>query len=174
MKKLLAAFALAWAAPVAAQVVSWDYAQYPPFQALAEAMAKGRRPEAMYVEDRTPVYVLQRFVIDGKSATDWTEAMEVLNTMRKAEPNTPLLWYERIQQQGAHCPSKWTLIAQDKNSVTARRDSEACPPQSAQTGHFRVLYGKRQVFALIVTNKGPVPEEKNRQILAMLASATVR
>jgi hypothetical protein len=174
MKSLLAVFALAWASGASAQAMSWDYSHYPPFQALTEALAKGQRQEAMYVEDRSPAYVLQRFVIEGKSATDWTDALEVLNTMRKAEPKTPTGWYERFQKQGAQCPSNWTLIAQNKDSVTFQRDSLACSLQPAQTGLYRVLYGKQQVFTLIFTSKAPLSEEKRRQVLAMLDSATVR
>lgn len=135
---------------------------------------KKERQDAMYVEDRTPIYVLQRFVTEGKSAFDWTEAVEVLNTMRRAEPKTPAEWYGRFQQKGLDCPSNWTLIAQDKKSVTFRRDSQACPPQPAQSGFYRVVYGKQQVFVLMVTNKSAVSEQKHQQILAMLASAEIK
>lgn len=174
MKSLFAGFALVWASAASAQAVSWDYSQYPPFQALTEALAKGQRQDAMHIEDRTPVYVLQRFVIEGKSATDWTDALEVLNTMRKAEPKTPAGWYERLQKQGASCPSNWTLIAQAKDSITFQRDSAACSTQPAQTGLYRVLYGRQQVFTLIFTSKAPVSQEKRQQVLAMLESAAIR
>jgi hypothetical protein len=171
MRHLLVAVVLCCATPASAQNLSWDYAQYPAFQQLVEALGAGQRQEAMYVEDKTPVYVLQRFVIDGKSARDWTEALEVLITMRKAEPPTPAKWYARFQAQGAQCPSQWTMIAQDKQSITFQRGSQACDPHPAQTGLYRVVYGKEQVFAMISTHKGALSKQKRAQILAMLATA---
>jgi hypothetical protein len=174
MRWLLACLALGWSIPASAESLSWDYSSYPPLEALTQALMKNERQEAMYVEDRAPVYVLQRFITDGKSASEWAEAVEVLNTMRRAEPKSPAEWYRRFQQKGLDCPSNWTLIAQDKKSVTFRRDSQACPPQPAQSGFYRVVYGKQQVFVLMVTNKGAVSEEKRKQILTMLASAEIR
>ncbi len=175
MKHPLVVFALLLAAPAGSQSLVWDHTQYPPFQQLIEAMSAGQRTEAMYVEDKTPTYVLQRFAIDGTSAStsDWTEALEVLNTMRKAEPPTPAAWYARLQSQGAHCPSQWTMIVQDKQSITVQRDSQACPQQPVQTGLYRVIYGKKQVFAMIYTNKRSMTAEKRAQVLAMMASATI-
>jgi hypothetical protein len=175
MKHLVAAFALFLGSPAGAQMLVWDHGQYPPFQQLVQSLSAGQHLESMYVEDKTPVYALQRFAIDGTSATasDWTEAVEVLNTMRKAEPPTPAAWYARFQKQGSQCPSKWTLITEDKQSVTFERDSQACPPQPAQAGLYRVIYGKKQVFALIYTNKKTLTAEQRAQVLAMLASASI-
>ena len=157
------------------QTLTWSYQHYPALAELVEALKKDQRQEAMYVENKEPVSYLQRFVIDGTSATDWKEAVEVVNVRKDKEARTPTDWYQRFQRQGnASCPSTWTLIAHDKISITFQRDSAACPPHVAQTGLYRVLYGKQDVFALIATYKGALPDEKRRIMLAMLASAALR
>jgi len=157
------------------QVVTWSYEQYPALADLVGALKKDQRQELMYVENKEPVSYMQRLVVDGRSATDWKEAVELVNVRRDSEARSPVDWYQRFQKHGnAGCPSTWTLIAQDKKSVTFQRDSAACPPHEAQTGFYRVLYGKQDVFTLIATYKGTVPEAKRREMLAMLASATIR
>jgi len=114
-------------------------------------------------------------VVDGTSADDWVEALEVLNTLKRNEPKTPQQWFERYRAAGTQtCAGDFTLLAQDKHSVTFARTTPACPPHAAQAGLYRALYGKDQVFLLIATRKGEMPEEVRAAWLAVLASAEIR
>lgn len=134
-----------------------------------------RAPNPIVVtENREPVYVLTRFVLDGESGDDWVEALEILNTMRDKEPQTPALWYERFMKEGqAHCASAWSKIDETADSITFERVSDDCPPHGAQHAIYKVMYSDKQVFTLIATRKGEMDAETRGGWLAVMESASV-
>lgn len=151
--------------------VTYDFSAVP---TLEKELLKGDEAR-IYTEDRAPKYVLTRFVVDGTSADEWKTAFEVMNTLRKNEPKSPHQWYERFMKAGEEsCPSEWTVISESSTSLTFERRSPACPPHEAQIALYRVLYGKREVFALIATTKGEMTTEERAAWLRLLESAKVR
>ena len=157
---------------VQAEGISWDVGAYPRFSAIMYG------PEAdriVYTEDKSPSYVLTRFVIEGESADDWIEAFEVLDTLRRNVPQTVNEWYEQFRQQGEqHCPgSEWKVIAQGSDSLTFERRTSDCGSFPEQHALYRVIYGQHEVFTLTATRKGSMDDETRSSWLAVLASAKI-
>lgn len=151
----------------AAETVTWRFESYP---ALEAAMMSG---ENMYT-DQQPKYVLTRFVLQGSDADTWTEAFDVMNTMRRKEPKTPRKWLERLQKEPTpECAGRWSLTAETPESLTLERVTTGCPGQGEETALRRVLYGKDNVFVLTATVKGRMDDEARRTWHAVLVSATV-
>jgi len=67
------------------------------YQKLGDSMLGKEHPPIVYTEDRSPVYLLMRFVVDGTSETEWTEALEVINTRRKDMPKSVADWYDQFR-----------------------------------------------------------------------------
>lgn len=159
------------ATAAASEYVTWVNSLYAPL----EATLLRREAAPIYTEDAAPAYVLTRFVVEGKAADDWVEALEVLNTLKRNEPNTPRQWFERYQAAAAEtCGGEFALLEQNKHSLTFMRTAPACPPYAAQVGLYRTLYGRDQVFVLIATRKGPMSDEARAAWLALLGSAEIR
>jgi hypothetical protein len=171
---LIASLSLALVAPAAMAVDMLQYS-FANYDRLSRAVATrdGHKP-IVYTEDRAPVYVLTRIVVEGTSAEDWDEAMEILNTMRHDEPPTVADWYQRFHEHGdASCKSEWTVLGQSESSLTFERKSGECPPHASQQAIYKVMYGKKQVFLLIGTRKGTMDEATRAGWLAVMESASV-
>ncbi len=152
-----------------AEGVTWDFAANDRFNTVMAA-----EEPIVYVEDREPLYVLQRFVVQGTSGVEWTEALEVLNTWRDDHPRKVAGWYARFKKQSdATCPGQWTVIAEDKTSLTFERITGACAEHEAQHAVYRVLYGEEQVFTLVATRKGGMDEVTRANWLTLLATAKI-
>lgn len=156
--------------PAFAEGITWNFSSY---AKLGDALMQ---PEPIvYTEDKAPVYVLTRFVVEGNSAVDWTESLELLNTNRKNHPKKIEEWYETFKAQGdQNCPSQWQLIAEEKNSLTFERITTGCDGWEDQQALYRVIYGKRDVFTLIATRKGTMDAETREGWLQLLASASLK
>ena len=151
--------------------VTWNYGVYDKFE---EAMAARESGPIVYTEDKAPLYVLTRFVIEGESADDWIEALEILNTNRKQEPKDVGMWYERFKAQGEEtCPSEWRMLEQSKKALLFERLSHDCDPFEAQHAIYNVLYGKRDVFVFIATRKGEMATETRDGLLKLLRSVKI-
>jgi len=148
-----------------------DMGAYPK---LVEQLASPDGP-IFYEEDKSPVYVLTRLVVEGNSAEDWTEALETVATSRDHSEKNVKAWYEAFREQGdATCPSEWQVLAQEKKTMTLERRSPACGDFVAQHALYRVIYGRRDVFTLIATRKGEMDAATRDSWLAVLSSAEVR
>jgi hypothetical protein len=169
---LLVAFALPAAPARAKEGLDFSFEGYPRL-AAAVSTRDGHEP-MVATEDRSPVYVLTRIVVEGKSADDWVEAFEIMNTNRSDSPRNVQAWYEHFHAQGeAHCASEWTVLAKSDDTLTFERKSGECPPHAAQQALYRVLYGKQNVFLLIGTRKGAMDEATRSAWLAVLGTASV-
>lgn len=150
------------------------YFKFDAYQKLGDSMLGKERPPIVYTEDKSPVYLLMRFVVDGASETEWTEALEVINTRRKDMPKTVAAWYEQFRAQGeASCPSEWIMLDESAKSMAFERRSPACPPHEAQDAVYRVLYGKKQAFTLIATRKGGMDDETRAGWIKVMETATI-
>lgn len=170
---LVLAVTLVAAAKVHAETVYFDYDAYPPL-ARAMAPADGTEP-TVFTQDRAPVYVLTRVVVEGASAQDWSESLDITDTRRRDAPRTVARWYEEFRATGeTSCPSEWTVLAEDKASMTFERVSGDCPPHVAQHALYRVLYGRSEVFTLVATRKGSMDEATREAWLKVLGSANLK
>lgn len=148
--------------------------QFDAYQKLGDSMLGKERPPIVYTEDKSPVYLLMRFVVDGVSETEWTEALEVINTRRKDMPKTVAAWYDQFRAQGeASCPSEWVTLEESAKSLAFERKSLACPPHEAQHAVYKVLYGKKQAFTLIATRKGGMDDETRAGWIKVMDTATI-
>jgi hypothetical protein len=171
---LIASLSLALVAP-AAMAVDALKCSFADYDKLGRALVPqdGQKP-IVYTEDRTPVYRLTRYVVEGTSAEDWVEALEILNTMRHDEPPTVAEWYQRYHEHGdASCKSEWSVLGQSESWLMFERKSGECPPHASQQAIYKVMYGKKQVFLLIGTRKGTMDEATRSGWLAVMASASV-
>jgi len=171
---LIASLSLTLAAPaaIAADALKCSYGDYDKLGRALETR-DGQKP-IVYTEDRTPVYRLTRFVVEGTSAEDWVEAMEILNTMRHNEPPTVAEWYQRYHEHGdASCKSEWNVLGQSESWLMFERKSGECPPHASQQAIYKIMYGKKQVWLLIGTRKGTMDEATRSGWLAVMESASV-
>ncbi|MBS0393841.1 MAG: hypothetical protein JSR54_04400 [Proteobacteria bacterium] len=142
------------------------------FARLLQAMQDQTR---VHHEERADVHLqLTRFVIEGRSPTDWDTALEIVQTMRYDEPRTPAAWLDRFRQQSdPQCPSEWQVLAEDADSVLFERRSPECAPHVAQQALYRTIYGPVGVWLLICTQKGALDAPTRRECQALLESAKV-
>lgn len=163
---------LPWAGAAQAEGVTYNLAAN---AKLIEAITRKDPPPIIYTEDRAPAYVLTRFVVEGTSETEWQEALEVLNTLRKNQPKKLAGWYEQFKAQGdANCPGAWEMLEQSEKRIIFERRTEECPPFPAQQALYGVLYGKKNAFTLIATRKGGMDEATREAWLEVLQSSAVR
>ena len=154
-----------------ADTATWDYSAYSKF---SDAMFKSGSEPIIYTEDKAPLYVLMRFVVDGSSTEDWTEALEVINTQRKNEPKNARAWYGRFKEHAEEtCASDWEVIKESKKTLMFERRAAECPPFEAQQALYCVLYGKRDVFVLIATRKNEMDTATREGWLKLLHSAEI-
>jgi len=154
----------------AAERLSWEYAGYEKLATLFDSEAG-----PLYGEKEDRRRYLLRFVVEGDSLEEWTEILEIVSTLRKHEPDNVKLWYERFQAQGNEtCPSEWTTIEERADSITFRRTSKDCQGFDDQDALYKVVYGKKKVFALFATIKGEMDEADRDGYLTVLNSAEVR
>lgn len=156
--------------PAQAERLEWDYSANPSLANIATD------PEPLiFTKDRAPEYVLTRFIIEGSSAEEWTESLEIMNTWKKNQPKDVSGWYEKFKlQEEASCQSAWEILEELKKSMIFERQSESCPPFAAQHALYRVLYGKRNIFVLIATRKEGMDDETRGSWMSVLESAEVK
>lgn len=166
----LAALLLATLPVHARERLSWDYTGYDKLEALFTSEAGPLYGEK---QDRRTYHL--RFVIEGESLEDWTEILEIIDTHRKNEPDTAHLWLERFRTQGNEtCPSEWTTIDEQADSIIFRRTAKDCEGFDDQDALYRVLYGRKNVFLIFATMKGDMDEISRDGWLTVLRSAEIR
>lgn len=150
--------------------LSWDYGGY---DKLAALFTSEEGP--LYGEKQGRRTYHLRFVVEGDSLEDWTEILEIIDTSRRDEPDSAQSWFQRFQAQGNEtCPSDWTVIDEQADSITFQRTAKACPGFDDQDALYRVLYGEDNVFLIFATRKGELDEASRAGWLNVLRSAEVR
>jgi hypothetical protein len=139
---------------------------------VAFSMGK-HRPK--FVKSTTEGQVLiTRFVLEGSSADEWTEALEVLQYPKKSSPPTSSDMFEQLKAlRSRECSSTtYEMFEQTKESMLWESRSTGChapfPDQHAIT---RLIYGKSQVTTLIFTIAGKMQPETRDEWTKLLAQA---
>lgn len=154
----------------AAERLSWEYTGYDKVAALFDS-----EDGPLHGEKQDRRRYLLRFVVEGDSLEDWTEILELISTWRKHEPDNVQLWLERFQAQGNEtCPSEWTTIDEQADSIIFMRTARSCQGFDDQDAIYKVAYGKKKVFVLFATVKGEMDEVGRNGWLTILRSAEVR
>jgi len=165
---LLCAFMLA--SPAHAEKLEFDYRAYPPLVTLLDS----GRAEMIRYDDSNPKYVTDRIAIQGTSVDHWTEALDIIVRSRAARMRSAADWANEIQQKSrAICPSEFTTIAQNANSLTFQRRSTGCPDGMAQTSLYRIVVGRKSLFLLNAFTMGAMAEAARQQWLNLLNSAHI-
>ncbi|MFX0204265.1 MAG: hypothetical protein ACFFCW_49845 [Candidatus Hodarchaeota archaeon] len=119
---------------------------------------------------------LTRFVYEGKSIDDWTEALEAFNTLRKNYPPTLEGAYNfLIERRKKNCPeSSFNVISKDSSSILYEIKTTNCPPHSDENSITRILYGNTNAFVLIYTNKiKSIPKEIRDEWIKIFSEAYI-
>lgn len=119
---------------------------------------------------------LTRFVYEGQSIEDWTEALEIFNTWKKNFPKSPEDAYkQQLEKRKKMCPeASFHVISQDNNSVLYEINTVNCPPHPDEHSITRLLYGRTNVFSLIYTNKTKdLSKEIRGEWLSILSEANI-
>jgi hypothetical protein len=158
--------------PAYADDLTWSSYSYPKF---SEAIIATGPDALVYTDDKAPLYVFTRFVIEGSSTEQWTESLELLNTQRKNEPKNVKAWYDRFKAEGTeHCQSDWQVLSESRKTLMFERRSGDCPPFAAQHALYRVLYGKNEVFVFTATRIGEMDAATREGWLGLLRSAEIK
>jgi hypothetical protein len=119
---------------------------------------------------------LTRWVWDGASIDDWTEALEIVNSLRRNSPPTPAEAVRTlVDLRVARCPGATSrVLHQDESSVLYEVVTIDCPPHPDEHSINRLIYGPREVFSLIYTNKvNPLPLATRERWIDVLSRAAL-
>jgi hypothetical protein len=158
------------ASPAHAEKLLFDHQIQP---RIGEVLDSGRK-EMIHFDDSNPAYVYDRIAIQGSSAENWTEALEIIvrtpgKTLKSAGD-----WLQQIRDQsGTACASQFVPITQDETSLTFMRQSEACAGNPSETTLYRIIAGRKSLFLLGARYKGAMDEASRSRWLTLLASARV-
>ncbi len=161
---------LLFAAPARAERLLFDHRIYPEIGAVLDS---GRK-EMIHFDDSNPAYVFNRIAIQGTSAENWTEALEIVVRQPSRQVKSPADWLERLRgQAGDACPAAFTPIAEDARSLTFMRRAEPCASTPEEMTLYRIVAGRRSLFTLAARHKGAMDEARRQQWLRLLASARI-
>jgi hypothetical protein len=168
IRTLGVALLLAWpAAGYADEVLKYDKSLYAP---LENALASDKAIIAE--EDRAKQMHVTRYVVDGQSADEWNESLEVVETHLKDQPKTLDDWYAEFTSHfDPVCTAKWHTIEKKHDSMIFERHVQECPIHAARHTMFRVLYGRQHVYIMIAEKRPDMEEEARQGWLAVLRTA---
>lgn len=167
---ILFALPLLAATPAQAERMLFDHQLDPRIGAVLDS---GRK-EMILFDETNPAYVYDRIAIQGSSADNWTEALEIIVRTPGKQVRSPRDWVRQISATSAPaCPSQVTPLAQDDTSLTFVRQSPACGGAPAETALYRIVAGRKSLFLLGARYKGEMTEALRGNWLAVLASARI-
>jgi hypothetical protein len=156
------------ASPVLAERLTFDHRLSPPLSAVLDA----NDPAMIAYNDKNPRYVTDVIAVQGKSASDWTEALVIIARTPDKQVHTAAQWMAELRAEAARkCRSDVRTLAEDAGSVTFERRSTGCPRDYPQLAMYRVVAGQRSLFLLAVLSKAELSQESQRQWRELLASA---
>lgn len=171
LRAMLGLVVLALAVPAEAERLTFDHRLQPQLKAVLD----GGDPAKVEYDASNPRYVVDRIVVRGKSAADWSELLEIIaRTPAKAVRSADDWMAELRRKSDARCANSVDVLARDESSITFERQATApCPAEPVRHSLYRVVAGKRSLFLLAVHEKGALDEVVRQQWLAMLASAHI-
>lgn len=159
---------LALAGPVAAESLHFDHRIYPPLKAIFD----GNRAEMISHNVANPKYMTDRIAVQGKSAKEWTEALDIIARSPTDQVRTIDDWVAEIRTKvGGACPTAFETLARDDNSVTFSRRSTGCGKDKVQYALYRIVAGKKTMFLLNAIYRDDMPADMKQQWLELLKSA---
>lgn len=167
---LLALPVLAIASPAHAERMLFDHQLD---ARIGEVFDSGRK-EMIHFDQSNPAYVYDRIAIQGSSADNWTEALEIIVRTPGKDVRSPRDWVQQISAvSAAACPSQVTPLDHDDSSMTFVRQSPACAGAPAETALYRIVAGRKSLFLLGARYKGEMPQATRSRWLSILASARI-
>lgn len=167
---ILCALSLLAATPAHAEKLLFDHQLYP---RIGEVLDSGRKEMVLY-DDSNPRYVYDRIALQGTSAQDWTEALEIIVRTPDKAVRTAGDWLSQMRGQSAPgCAGQFTPITQDQTSLTFMRQTPACAGAPAETALYRIVAGRKSLFLLGARYKGTMAPAMRERWLSLLASARV-
>ncbi len=158
------------AAPALAEKLSFDHRRSPPLKAVLDAKAPGM----IDYNDKNPRHVVDVIAVRGKSARDWTEALIITVRTADRKVRTAPEWMAQLREDAQRrCPSEFTTIAEDANSITLERRSLGCAAQYPPYAVYRAVTGSRSLFLLTIAVRDEIGEQSRREWLDLLASARI-
>lgn len=166
---VLAALAsLAMAMPAQAEKLTFDHRIHARLKAVLDSGDTGM----IDFNNANPRYVVDLIAVEGRSAQDWTQALEIIARTPAGKVKTSREWAREIQTGPvAACKPVIETLAEDGNSITFERRAPNCPAARAETTITRIVQGKRSLFLLSALIKGTPDRASREQWLALLASA---
>lgn len=154
--------------PAFAEHLNFDHRLHPPLKAVFDQ----KRDEMITYDNSNPRYVIDRIAITGKSASDWTEALDIIVRTPAREVKTADDWFAEIKAKtGKACPSTFAVIATDPLGITFSRRSTNCGADKVQFALYRIVAGTKSLFLLNAIHRADMDEQTQRQWLALLGSA---
>jgi hypothetical protein len=170
VRLLLLPVVLCLANPAHAEKLVFDHRLYPP---LRQVLDSGASDKVLY-DASNPKYVIDRIIVRGETAREWTEQVEIIARTPGRGMRTADDWAAELQRRADRaCPNRITEVARDANALTLERRSEPCPAEAAPFAVYRIVAGKRSLFLLAVISKVALAEAQRREWLALLASARI-
>lgn len=167
---ILFALPLLAASPARAERLLFDHRLYPQIGAVLDS---GRK-EMVIFDDRNPKYVFDRIAIQGTSAENWTEALEIIVRTPEKGVKSPSDWVRQIgAATSASCASQITPLVEDESSLTFMRQAPACAGAPPETALYRIVAGRKSLFLLGARYKGTMDQTMRDRWLSVLASARV-
>lgn len=167
---ILAFLPMLAASPAHAEKLLFDHQLYPQIGAVLDSGHK----EMVIFDDRNPKYVFDRIAIQGTSAENWTEALEIIVRTPEKRVKSPSDWVQQISAPAAiDCAVRLTPIAEDSGSITVMRQASACAAAPAETAIYRIVAGTKSLFLLGARYKGEMDPVMRERWLRVLASARI-
>lgn len=169
LRAVLGGMLLLMAGPALAESMTFDHRMQPQLKAVLDSGDASK----VNFDASNPRYVVDRIAVQGKSAAEWNELLEIIARTPTRGMRTAEDWMAELRRQAdARCPNTVQVIAQDAGSVTfERRVLSACAAEPAPLSLYRVIAGSRSLFLLAVHEKGALADDVRQQWLAVLASA---
>jgi hypothetical protein len=89
---------------------------------------------------QNPARLVDLIAVKGKSAANWTEALEIISIVRPKNLSDAQAWKAQLQAEAlGRCPATFATLAEDSQSVTFERQSPNCPAERASFGLYRLV-----------------------------------
>lgn len=157
-----------WAIPASAEKLTFDHRKHAELKAVLDS----GDPNMIDFNNKNPRYVVDLIAVKGKSAKDWTEALEIVARTPNAKVRNAKDWAAELGRGAiARCKPAITTLAEDDTSITFELVAPSCPSARAETTITRIVQGKRSLFLLSALIKGVLDQTTRQQWLALLSSA---
>ncbi len=167
---VLALMLLGMAMPAHAEQLLFDHRIYPPLEAAFES----KRDDVILFESRPNGVQFDRIMVQGRSVSDWDEAMEITVSKRSRKQGTAQEAFDSWRKtQDAGCPAQWNELARDDGSITIEQTTPTCANAPAHQAVWRLMLGARSVFVIGGVYRGAMPTAMRQSWLALLASARI-